>query len=190
MKISKKTFSVQARQWGPPILAGAAAGLIASLPMAVVMMSLNRLLPRRGRGVIEPFRPLPPKEITLELAERVGVEEVERPGRRWGAATWLGHLGYGAATASLYPLLTGWLRAPNVVRGMLFAMLVWSASYLGWLPALDVLPPATKQSRRRNAVMILSHLSWGSMTALLSDILERQITGKRWTRGKRAILRR
>lgn len=176
----RKTFAVQQPGWVRPA-AGAAAGLIASVPMAAVMMGLNRALPGRGRSAAEPYRPLPPKEITLEVAERAGMEEVVRPGRHWGAATWLGHLGYGAATASVYPMLAGRLDAPNVIRGMLFAMLVWAGSYLGWLPALGVLPPATHQTRRRNAVMILSHLSWGSLTALLSDYLEKRLTGNRST---------
>jgi uncharacterized membrane protein YagU involved in acid resistance len=190
MKKQKKTFTVQGQNWGVPVMTGALAGLVASLPMAAVMMGLNRLLPSRGRTLIEPYRALPPKEITLEIAERVGAPEVVRPGRRWGLATWLGHMGYGAATASLYPLLTRRLNLPNVIRGMLFAMLVWAGSYLGWLPAFDVLPPATQQTRRRNVVMILSHLSWGSLTALLSDLLERQFIGTTRVRGSRAVLRR
>jgi uncharacterized membrane protein YagU involved in acid resistance len=190
MRKQKKTFTIHRQNWGLPVISGAVAGLVASLPMAAVMMGLNRLLPSHGRTIIEPHRALPPKEITLEVAERIGVKDAVRPGRRWGAVTWLGHMGYGAATASLYPMLTRRLNAPNVVRGMLFAMLVWAGSYLGWLPAFDVLPPATQQTRRRNLVMILSHLSWGSLTALLSDLLEKKFVRTTWAGSSRAVLRR
>jgi uncharacterized membrane protein YagU involved in acid resistance len=155
------------------VLTGALAGLAASIPMALVMMGLNRYLPRGARSAAEPRRPLPPKLVTREMAERAGIEEVVEPGRRWEAATWLGHLGYGAATASVYPLVTRRLPLPEIARGMLFALGVWAGSYLGWLPALNVLPPATEQSPRRNAVMILSHLAWGSLLALLAKKMMR-----------------
>jgi hypothetical protein len=35
------------------------------------------------------------------------------------------------------------------------------------------MPPATEQSPRRNAVMILSHLAWGSLLALLAKKMMR-----------------
>jgi uncharacterized membrane protein YagU involved in acid resistance len=38
---------------------------------------------------------------------------------------------------------------------------LWVGSYLGWLPAMDILPPATQQPWRRNLVMIIAHMIWG-----------------------------
>lgn len=148
--------------------------MAASVPMAFVMMGLNRYLPAGRRTWPEKLRPLPPKEIMVETAMRADVEDVVKPGKRWDAATWAGHLGYGAAAASLYPLTTRPLPLPYIVRGMLFALGVWAGSYLGWLPALGILPPATKQTPRRNAVMILSHLWWGSLLALFTHMLEQR----------------
>ena len=164
----------KARQWAPHLLAGALGGLAASVPMAFVMMGLNRYLPVSRRSWPEKLRPLPPKEIVVETAIRANVEEAVQPGQRWDAATWIGHLGYGAATASLYPLATRPLPLPYLARGMLFALGVWAGSYLGWLPALGILPPATRQTPRRNAVMILSHLSWGSLLALFTRLFEQR----------------
>ena len=43
---------------------------------------------------------------------------------------------------------------------------VWMASYLGWLPGMGILKPATRHPGRRNALMLGAHLVWGAATAL------------------------
>lgn len=153
----------QTRTWAPRIAAGALAGLIASIPMGLVMIGLNRLIM---------VQPEPPKQITQRVARRLGIGNKVRGGRTWDAATWAAHLGYGAGTASLYPLITRWLPLPNLLRGIVFAMGIWAASYMGWLPAANILPPANKQPARRNVVMILSHILWGSLTGVLTRAFE------------------
>ena len=42
---------------------------------------------------------------------------------------------------------------------------IWLASYMGWVPALNLLKPATEHPARRNALMIAVHLVWGAATA-------------------------
>ncbi len=56
--------SEQARRWGPRVLSGALAGLIASIPMALAMMGLNRL-----RSITRPT--LPPQQVTARLTTRL-----------------------------------------------------------------------------------------------------------------------
>jgi uncharacterized membrane protein YagU involved in acid resistance len=145
----------------------ALAGLVASLPMALVMIGLNRLLPRQKGINTDRHTALPPKQITAKMARRAGAEEIIAPGRIWGPATWLAHLGYGAAVASLFPLVTNKLPFSAVLRGIFFGLTVWTASYQGWLPAANILPPATELPRRRNVVMIISHVVWGSLIGFL-----------------------
>jgi uncharacterized membrane protein YagU involved in acid resistance len=152
--------------WGLMIAAGALAGLAASVPMGLAMIGLNRALTRRAP------EPEPPKRITAKMAKRAGMQAAVRPGMQWGPATWLGHLGYGAATASLYPLVTRRLPLPEIGRGMVFALGIWAGSYLGWLPALNVLPSAIHQPARRNAVMISSHLLWGGLIGLIVKLFQ------------------
>ena len=174
-------FNLQQRStgWGAAALTGALAGLAAALPMATVMIGLHRLMPRRKADPVEPYRALPPKQISGVLAERAGAPEVMRAGPRWDLATWAGHLGYGAATGGLYPLTIGRMRLPTAARGMLFALIVWAASYLGWLPAANILPPATEQPARRNAVMILSHMVWGGLLASLAEEIAQRSANRR-----------
>jgi uncharacterized membrane protein YagU involved in acid resistance len=49
----------------------------------------------------------------------------------------------------------------NPVKGSLAGLAVWTGSYLGWVPALGILPPATEHPWRRNVMMIVAHLVWG-----------------------------
>ena len=64
-----------------------------------------------------------------------------------------------------------------LVSGMLFAVVVWALSYLGWLPALKILPPAHEHSARRNVFMIAAHLIWGSVMGLAFGFLTRRRSG-------------
>ncbi len=56
-------------------------------------------------------------------------------------------------------------------RGMLFGLLVWIVSYLGLLPGLRVLTPATEHPVRRSALMVAAHLVWGWCVASVFQIL-------------------
>ena len=160
------------RKFGFPLLSGALAGFFAAIPMALVMAGLNEILPTRKRAWYQKWIPLPPRQITNRMAKRFGVPRATRAGNRLEPATWLAHLGYGAAAASVFPLATRSLPIPAVLRGLLFALGVWAASYLGWLPAANILPPATEQPARRNIVMIISHLVWGSFIGLLASRID------------------
>jgi uncharacterized membrane protein YagU involved in acid resistance len=160
-------------------LSGALAGLLAAIPMGLVMIGLNRALPARKRHWYTRWTSLPPKQITNRLFRRAGLPRgTTQATNRWDPVTWLAHMGYGAATASVYPLVTRTLPIPGVLRGMLFALGVWAASYMGWLPAAKILPPATQQPARRNTVMILSHLVWGLLIGLLANRFSQRLENR------------
>jgi uncharacterized membrane protein YagU involved in acid resistance len=59
------------------------------------------------------------------------------------------------------------------LKGALFGVGVWAASYLGWLPAAGILRPATREPAGRNAMMIASHAVWGASLAVISERLRR-----------------
>jgi len=46
-----------------------------------------------------------------------------------------------------------------------YGVAVWALSYLGWIPALNVLKPATQHPPRRDLLMIAAHLVWGTALA-------------------------
>ncbi|MCZ7572137.1 MAG: DUF1440 domain-containing protein [Ardenticatenaceae bacterium] len=146
------------------LFAGAAAGFIATVPMTIVMLLLHRLLPWLERY------PLPPSRITARIAHRIGLRK-RMSQEQHLALTALAHFGYGATAGAVYaPIAASWHPAP-LVGGIAFGLIVWLASYLGLLPALAVLPPATEHPARRNALMIAAHIVWGATLGLLVDRL-------------------
>lgn len=149
-------------------VAGAISGFLATVPMTAAMLGMHRWLPGDDRTR------LPPEEITTAAGQATGrgrwvVEEDERIG--W---TLVSHFGYGAASGALYAPLARRIPLPRVLGGIVFALGVWAVSYLGWVPATGLMPPATQDTGRRNTLMIASHVVWGAATALLVDRLDRR----------------
>lgn len=151
-------------------LVSAVSGFLATVPMTIAMEAMHRRLPWRERYA------LPPREITMNLADAVGVKK-QLPEEGRFAATMAGHFGYGTAVGTLYAPLSRKVQAPAVAKGALFGLLVWTVSYLGVLPMVQVFPPATKQPRRRNELMIAAHLVWGITLALVSERLNSSSSG-------------
>jgi len=146
------------------LLKGALAGFVATVPMSLSMLLGWMLLPRR-----EKYH-LPPRLITEEITERVGIED-EMSEDQLIVATVASHFGYGALVGSIYALLEQRLPIYSGFKGVLAGLAIWTGSYLGWLPALDILPPATKHPWRRNLMMILAHVVWGATLGAVTQKL-------------------
>lgn len=147
-------------------LAGAIGGLLATIPMTLVMEGLYRRLPREERY------PLPPREITQNLLREVGHDRRLSEDRLIELSLLL-HFAYGGATGALYPLATRHMTHP-LIHGSGYGLAVWAASYLGWIPALGILAPATRQPIRRRRLMLLAHVVWGGATVLIGERLSRR----------------
>src|SRR5688572_1881537 len=146
------------------IISGAGAGLAATVPMTVAMELMHRNLPRCERY------PLPPRIITERVAGRAGVREAMDEEERV-AATLVSHFGYGTVTGALYGAIADKIDAPPVAKGVAWGLAVWAGSYLGLLPALGILQPATKHPARRNALMIAAHVIWGASLGLVTEAM-------------------
>lgn len=148
------------------IAAGAVAGLIATVPMTLAMILMHRQLPWRQRY------PLPPREITARVAEKAGVREhIEEEEER--GLTFAAHFGYGAATGALFGAIADELPMPRIASGVLYGIVVWSGSYLGLLPALRILRPATEHPAERNALMVAAHVVFGASLGATLDAIEK-----------------
>ena len=138
-------------------------GIVATGPMTVAMILLHRRLPLSERY------PLPPREITMKLARKTGVDaELDAPAR--SALTMVSHFAYGAAAGALYTTALNGRHDP-LPKGLLFGLFVWTASYLGWLPAAGILSPATEHPARRNGLMIAAHAVWGVVLGAFVSLL-------------------
>jgi uncharacterized membrane protein YagU involved in acid resistance len=156
---------IREAQPGRTLLQGSLAGFIATAPMTLFMLATQRFLPKRQRYA------LPPEIITEDLARRTHV--------RWHmnktqvlVATLISHFSYGAAIGALYGLLEKKVPLPALVKGIIFGLVVWAASYLALLPLLGMSESGQREPGRRNLMMIAAHIVWGSTMAVLATVLE------------------
>lgn len=147
-----------------PYQAGALAGITGTLAHTLVMLTWFRFLPRSEQY------PVPPREITTQVARKAGVSHC-LSGTEQRLATWINHFAYGALTGALYPAFRRPQAGSPVRVGILYGLLVWAVSYLGWLPKLGILKSATKWPPGRNAMMIAAHVAWGGVTGVVADRL-------------------
>ena len=132
--------------------------------------------------------PLPPREITEEVEEvadlRGSLDEPQHVARDAGESFRL----RGRCGGRLRDPSPRAVSAPPALKGAAFGLGVWSVSYLGLMPALGVLSPATEHPGRRNALMIAAHLVWGSATGIVFDRLQkRRPPGRRRARCRRGF---
>lgn len=141
----------------------AIAGFGATLPMTVAMLAMRELLPPQEQYA------LPPGLITEQVEAAVGLDDdIGHPEHR--ILTLISHFGYGAAAGMGYAPFAPEHGGSPVLRGATYGLVVWASSYLGWLPALNILTPATEHPPARNTLMIAAHLVWG---AALGTLLHR-----------------
>jgi uncharacterized membrane protein YagU involved in acid resistance len=151
-------------------LAGAAAGLAATIAMTAFMMAAHRCcLPRTQRN------PLPPRLITDFFQDRSTPASRETIGK---ADAYLLHFLFGGAMGALYGLIR--VRG-TTVEGSSYGLVVWAASYLGWVPAIGALPPAHKQPRERTLLMIAAHIVWGASLETAYRLMQRFCLGSHVT---------
>ena len=144
------------------IIRGLAAGCVGTAVMTIAMEAMFHRLPRREQA------PLPPRQLTMAMADRVGLARHLDERQRLSVAL-AAHFAYGSVVGALYgPLMRG-VPGASVFKGSLFGLGVWGVSYLGWIPALRLLPSATHWPHRRNALMLITHFVWGSTIAWQID---------------------
>jgi uncharacterized membrane protein YagU involved in acid resistance len=160
------------------VIAGALAGLAATGPMTALMVGAHEGLPRRERYG------LPPEHVAANAAGAAGADEVsaERERRIW--ATVPMHFGYGAAMGAVYGLIGPRVPGPAPLKGVGFGLAVWAGSYLGLLPVMGLLRPATREPAGRNAMMIAAHVVWGAVAGLLVEQTA-PVSGARGWRSRR-----
>lgn len=145
---------------------GALSGFIATIPMTIFMGIGRLFLPK-----FEKY-PLPPRQITGRIAERLGLKRPLSNTKEITVATAAAHLGYGALAGSIYALLFQKIPIDRSLKGIVGGLIVWATSYMGWLPAFSILKPATQHPWPRELLMIIAHLIWGTTTSNVASQLK------------------
>ncbi len=133
---------------GSRLVIGAIAGFVGTMAMTATMRRLHQQLPPEQKY------PLTPRE----LIDRAAAPSDEAARNLTLAA----HFLYGAGCGALLAAADG---RPSRTAGAAAGVGIWLGSYMGWIPAVGLLEPATRHPARRNALMIGAHIVWGSATA-------------------------
>jgi len=160
--VRSRQLRTQARPFWRQVLIGGTAGLLATLPMTAFMWAARAKLRWYERYS------MPPRQITMCLARATGLAH-HLDERRRTIATATAHFGYGSATGCLYGLIFRNPAVRQVSTGVAYGMAVWAGSYLGVLPALGILKPATQHPARRTVLMIGAHVVWGATLGYLTN---------------------
>ena len=138
---------------GSRLLIGGIAGFVGTMAMTAAMRRMHRRLPAKERY------PLTPREIVDSAAAQAGAE---LPGEAAKDLTTAAHFAYGALMGAMISAMNP---KPSRPTGAVAGLAIWLASYMGWIPAVGTLEPATRHPRRRNALMIAAPGGWGWWTA-------------------------
>lgn len=143
------------------------SGILATGSMTSLMFEIYQKLPASEKS------PLAPATIAEELL-KVVFPTWKLTSEQRQHLTLIAHMGYGALSGILYSVLantTSEERQNAIIQGNVFGILIWAASYKGWLPSLNFRASADRTPFRRNAMMITSHLLWGTFVALADQKL-------------------
>jgi uncharacterized membrane protein YagU involved in acid resistance len=141
---------------------GAVGGCAGTVTMTAAMLGMQQMLPKREQY------PLPPRRIVDRIAGMFGARRsLDRT--QLNALTAVAHFAYGTGAGAVYGPIGLALPLPRVVSGIAYGLVVWTASYLGLLPALGILGPATQHPARRNALMIAAHMVWGATLGVVGS---------------------
>ena len=135
------------------LIIGGIAGFVGTMAMTAAMRRLHRRLPEEERY------PLTPREIIDSGSRQIGLPLAGEVAKD---VTTAAHFAYGAAMGAVIATLNP---DPKKRTGAAAGVAVWLASYMGWIPAVGTLEPATRHPARRNLLMIGVHLVWGAATA-------------------------
>ncbi|GAA3446187.1 DUF6789 family protein [Planomonospora venezuelensis] len=141
------------------LVRGGLGGVVATAAMSVVMVAGDRA------GLM---RDQPPKRIIRAFLP--GGRHRPEPGE--GVLAAVAHVGFGAACGALFGLLARG-RRPPVPAGVGYGLAIWLAGYQGWVPALGVLPPISRDRPGRVAVMGAGHVVYGAALAAAVGNLNR-----------------
>lgn len=136
------------------ILDGALGGGIATAGMSAFMLVAGKA------GLMGEH---PPDIITGAALDAAGVHE--RKEEHQDALATVLHFGFGVGCGALFGVLHRRLpfRVNAALHGVIFGSIIWGTSYQGWVPALGIMPPASRDRPDRPRVMLFAHWVYGAM---------------------------
>lgn len=145
---------------------GAAGGVAGTVVFTAFMWGAQRL------GLLGE---MPPTTLTRRTVEALTGVRPPRPALR--VLTTIGHFAYGAGTGALFGFAVRSLAARGSSRahtatlaGAGFGALVYAVSYMGWVPAVGLMPPPHRDRPARPLVTFLGHLLFGGVLGAIARV--------------------
>ncbi len=106
-----------------------------------------------------------PGEFMVEQVEEAlpGTARARVPGLVETAAARSLAVSYGLTAGTVYAALRPAGGNP-LIDGTLLGLGVWAAGYLGWLPALELMPPLSEQGLQESVGPVVRHVLFGVVT--------------------------
>ncbi|WP_291516453.1 DUF6789 family protein [Bdellovibrio sp. ArHS] len=136
------------------LLRGLWAGIMATSSMTMSLFQAFKSLPFLQKA------PLPPALLSQEIGIKTGIVK-DLSTQQQQLFTMASHFGYGAAAGVLYALVATKIPGNALLKGGLFGVAVWMASYYGIIPSLGLSTSASRMTRQRNFMMLATHVVWG-----------------------------
>lgn len=148
---------------------GAAGGLVGTFALQALMAASKRWLP----AATPPIR-RNPGEFMVEQAEEALPDPVRRqvPGSVEAAAAQSLGVGYGLTFGAIYAALRSG-GGSAVADGAVLGLACWAVGYLGWLPALGLMPPVREQTAPQVLGPVVEHVAYGIAVVAVYNWLTR-----------------
>lgn len=153
------------------IALGAAGGFAGTLAIQALLTASRKWLP----STLPPLRQ-DPGEFMVEKAETLLPESVREriPDALETAASQALAAGYGVTFGALYAALRPQSES-LLLDGLVLGMAAWAAGYLGWLPALGLMPPVWQQQAPQALAPAAEHLAYGVTAVAAYDWLREHV---------------
>jgi hypothetical protein len=114
----------------------------------------------------------PPEEITEAALRTAGAHSSEHEQDHLSVVN---HLLFGAVAGGLFGASHRALPGAGgrVPAGVVFGLAVWATAYQGWVPALNIMPPADEDQPGRPGSMAVAHVVFGAALAAVLARLRR-----------------
>ncbi|EEF61105.1 DUF6789 family protein [Pedosphaera parvula] len=148
------------RKQSSRLIQGAVAGGLATIWMSLFMFGSKKL------GIQGEH---PPKRIAEFAFALAGSEQSEQQKLKLNASAVAAHLGFGMVAGGAFALIQprSSSKKLQILHGIGYGLLVWAASYKGWIPAFNILPPPERDRPGRVKSMIAAHMVYGAVLANL-----------------------
>ena len=146
---------------------GTYAGALATTAMTAVM--------KAGQWTGFYRLEIAPKQITDTALDKAGLRR-ETSEDEEIFLTALNHWTYGTGSGILFGLLRRRidLPLPGSIQGIIFGLTLWAVSYMGWVPAVGLMPAVWNQRRDRAIELLLAHVVYGATLGFTFDALEHE----------------